>query len=236
MFSESAELYDAIYQTFKDYAAEGDRIAALIRAHHPTAHSVLDVASGTGEHVKHLRANGFDVDGLDLDPRLVALARKKVPAAQFHVADMSDFDLGKRFDVVTCLFSSIGYVQTIARVADTLRAFRRHLAPSGLVIVEPWFAPGVLRAGVGKTRTAEGRGFRVERTSHTSINGDLSTLTFEYEIEDGQGVRRATEVHKLGLFTPKDMMDAFKVAGLEATHDPVGIFDNRGLYLARAVA
>lgn len=236
MFSESAELYDAIYQTFKDYAAEAERIAALIRAHHPSAHTILDVGCGTGEHVKHLRARGFDVDGLDLDPRLVAVGRRKVPAAQFYVADMSDFDLPKRYDVVACLFSSIGYVQTISRVTATLRAFRRHLAPSGLVIVEPWFTPGVLRIGTGATRRTEGPGFRVERTSYTSIDGDISTITFEYEIDDGHGVRRATEVHQLGLFTPQEMLNAFDVAGFHPTHDPVGVFDNRGLYVARVVA
>ena len=236
MFSESAELYDAIYQTFKDYATEADRIAGLIRAHHPTAQAVLDVGCGTGEHVKHLRALGFEADGLDLDPRLLAVAHRKVPTAQFFAADMSDFDLFKRYDVVACLFSSIGYLQAISRVTSAFRAFRRHLAPHGLVVVEPWFAPGVLRTGKGVTRRAAAAGVRVKRSSHTSISGNVSTLTFEYEIDDGQGVRHAKEVHELGLFTPREMCDAFEAVGLIATYDPVGVFDNRGLYLARVVA
>ena len=37
MFSESAELYDAIYGTFKDYVAEADTIASMVRAAHPRA-------------------------------------------------------------------------------------------------------------------------------------------------------------------------------------------------------
>jgi SAM-dependent methyltransferase len=236
MFSESAELYDAIHQTFKDYATEADRIAGLIREHHPSAQAVLDVGCGTGEHLKHLRALGFEADGLDLDPRLLAVARRKVPMAQFFAGDMSDFDLSKRYDVVACLFSSIGYLQTISRVTSALRAFRRHLAPDGLVVVEPWFAPGVLRTGKGATRSAAAASLRIERSSYTSIRGNVSTLTFEYEIDDGQGVRHAKEVHELGLFTPREMLDAFEAVGLSATHDPVGVFDNRGLYLARVVA
>jgi len=236
VFSESAELYDAIYHSFKDYAAEADRIADLIRTRHPTAHAILDVGCGTGEHVKHWRALGFEADGLDLDPGLLAVAHRKVPAAQFFAADMSDFDLSKRYDVVACLFSSIGYLQTISRVTSALRAFRRHLAPDGLVIVEPWFAPGVLRTGKGATRSAAAAGLRIERTSFTSISGNVSTLRFEYEIDDGQRIRQATEVHELGLFTVQEMLDAFEAAGLVTTYDPVGIFDNRGLYLARSVA
>ena len=44
MFTESAELYDAIYAEFKDYAAETAQIAKLVRMAHPGARSLLDVA------------------------------------------------------------------------------------------------------------------------------------------------------------------------------------------------
>lgn len=50
MFSASAELYDLIYSSFKDYPAETAQLAALIRAAHPVAHRILDVACGTAEH------------------------------------------------------------------------------------------------------------------------------------------------------------------------------------------
>ena len=54
MFSESAELYELIYSRFKDYAAEAERIATLIRRVHPSAQRILDVACGTGEHARLL--------------------------------------------------------------------------------------------------------------------------------------------------------------------------------------
>ena len=50
MFSASAELYDLIYSSFKDHPAETAQLAALIRAAHPVAHRILDVACGTAEH------------------------------------------------------------------------------------------------------------------------------------------------------------------------------------------
>jgi hypothetical protein len=43
MFSRSAQLYDAIYRAFKDYAAEATALATLVRAAHPSARSILDV-------------------------------------------------------------------------------------------------------------------------------------------------------------------------------------------------
>jgi SAM-dependent methyltransferase len=236
VFSESAELYDAIYGTFKDYAAEATVIGRLVRAHRATARTVLDVGCGTGEHVKHLRAAGLAADGLDIDRSLLAVARRKVPDAQFFEADMSSFELPTRYDVVACLFSSIGYLRTLERVTAALRRFREHLAPDGIVIVEPWFAPGVLREGKSAMRKTEMNGVRVERDSFITVDGNVSTLTFDYRIEDASGTRNAREVHELGLFTPAEMLAGFTVAGLTATFDPVGMFDNRGLYVARVAA
>jgi trans-aconitate methyltransferase len=41
----------------------------------------------------------FRVEGLDVDPGMVDIARAKHPDVPIHVADMVDFDLGRRFDV-----------------------------------------------------------------------------------------------------------------------------------------
>jgi len=237
MFSASAELYDAIYGTFKDYATEADAIAELIRATHPNTRTILDVACGTGEHARHLRLrHGFSVDGIDLDAGLLAIARRKVADAHFVVADMAAFDLARGYDVVACMFSSIGYLKTIARVTEALVCFRRHLNPQGIVILEPWFQPGVLRVGSGATRSVQVDELRVERTSDTAVAGRLSTVTFTYHIESASGAQTAREVHELGLFTVDEMLGSFRDAGLVATHDPVGLSDGRGLYIARATA
>ena len=76
---------------------------------------------------------------------------------------MRDFDLGRTFDVVVCLFSSIGYVKTIEAMLQTIQTFARHTAPGGVVIVEPWFAPGVLTPGHTSAITAKTTDFTVAR-------------------------------------------------------------------------
>jgi SAM-dependent methyltransferase len=236
VFSESAQLYDAIYCAFKDYPDEAAHVAALVRESRPGAHTILDVGCGTGEHAKYLRMNhGFAVDGLDIDPGLLAVARQKLPDAQFFEADMAAFKLGRCYDVVMCLFSSIGYLQNLDRVTAALRCFGQHLATDGVIIVEPWFAPGLLKVGPGSTKRGEANGVRVERTSQTSVEGRLSTLVFGYRIEDATGVRFVQEVHRLGLFTEAEMLASFECAGLAATYDASGL-TGRGLYVARLAA
>lgn len=233
MFHESAELYDAIYFSFKDYRTETAAIAAHIRAEHPKARTVLDVACGTGEHARLLAAeHGFVVDGVDLNAEFLRLARLKHPAGRFYVADMRELDLPDRYDAVICMFSSIGYVKTLPELERTLRAFRRHLAPDGVIIVEPWFSPEVMKTGSHSVRTATANGVTVERTGTVVVDGRLTRLTFDYVIDEGGTTRRTSELHELGLFTTDETLRAFSAAGLVAEHHAPSA-TNRGLYIAR---
>ena len=233
MFKESAELYDAIYFSFKDYTVEAADIARHIRAEHPDARTILDVACGTGEHARLLAStHGFQVDGIDLNTEFLRLARLKHPSGRFYEADMREFSLPDRYDAVICMFSSIGYVKTLPELDRTLRTFRRHLAPNGIVVVEPWFPPEVVTSGHQSYRTTEVNGIKVERTGTTEIEGRLCYLRFDYHLDDGGDIRQTTEIHELGLFTEQETLQAFAAAGMTAQHHAASA-THRGLYVAR---
>jgi SAM-dependent methyltransferase len=234
VFSASAELYDLIYSTFKDYPAEARQLAGLIRRAHPRARTVLDVACGTAEHARLLtEEHGFQVDGLDLDPGFVRIAERKLPSGRVHAGDMTAFDLPGRYDVVLCLFSSIGYVRTPENLRRALACFRAHLAEGGIVLVEPWFSPEVMQPGRVDVLTAEAEGLAVCRMSQIDVEGRLSRLHFHYLLGRATGIEHLTEVHDLGLFTVAETLEAFAAAGMRAEHDPQGP-SGRGLYVARA--
>jgi len=232
MFDASAEYYDLLYSTFKDYAAETAAVAALLRRLNPACRTVLDVACGTGEHAKRLAADGFEVDGLDLSPAFITIAQAKHPTARFFVADMADFHVQQRYDAVVCLFSSIGYAKTLDRVVAALQCFGEHLIRGGVIVVEPWFPPGVLDTTRVFRNSAEAGGVRIDRIAHNEIHGRISRLHFDYDITDRTGTRHVSEVHELGLFSTTEMLDAFRQAGLDVVHDPEGL-TGRGLFVAR---
>lgn len=232
MFKASADLYDRVYRTFKDYAAESERLTRVLHAEQPRCRTLLDVACGTGEHAYHLGVRGFAVDGLDLDDRLLAVAAAKNPSGRYVRGDMATFDLGRQYDAVLCLFSSIGYAVTLERVTAALARFRHHLAPGGLVVVEPWFEPGVLDPGRVDTRTVATPDGTITRQSRVELSDMVSRLIFHYEIVRGDRTETVTEYHELGLFTRAQMTLAFDHAGLSVRYDPEGL-TGRGLYLAR---
>ncbi len=234
MFSRSADLYDQIYRQIKNYADESRRVAELLWRLHPDARTVLDVGCGTGEHARLLaRDHGYEVDGLDLEPDFVRLARRKHPDGTFVCGDMTDFDLGRRYDAVLCLFSAIGYVKTLENVERALRRFRGHLADGGVVVVEPWFEPDAWRAGRVYLHTAESEEVTVCRMSLSGQRGRLSVIEFHYLVGRGEGIEHLTETHELGLFTRGEMERCFVASGYsDVEYDPEGL-TGRGLYTAR---
>jgi ubiquinone/menaquinone biosynthesis C-methylase UbiE len=231
MFSLTAEIYDAIY-AFKDYAGEVLKIRQVIARERPGANTILDIACGTGEHASLLSAD-FEIDGIDLEPKFVEIAQAKNPAGSFSVADMRSFQLEKRYDVVQCLFSSIGYLLTPQDIIAALTCFRRHLAPGGVILVEPWFSPAAYKAGRPHMITVDHPDLKVCRMNVSQQEGNVSVLHFHYLIATNEGVRNAEEVHRLALVPTEQMESHFNSAGLQCTFDPAGLSD-RGLFIARA--
>src|SRR5262245_40271295 len=121
MFSQTARYYDTIYLAMHDYRSEADTLTAFIHQYRrSTGHRLLDVACGTGLHLSYLK-HRFQVEGLDLDEQLLTIARQRNPEVSLHHADMVDFALGRTFDVVTCLFSALGYVKTLENLSRAVR-------------------------------------------------------------------------------------------------------------------
>jgi len=231
MFSKTAHYYDKFY-AFKDYAAEVERLLALIDEHLDSGgKQLLDVACGTGHHIEHLKAH-LEVEGLDLEPELLEMARQRNPGIAFHQGDMIDFGLGRTFDVVTCLFSSIGYVKTVGNLNRAVRCMAAHLKPGGLLIVEPWFTPGDWHPDTPHGMYIDEPRLKLARLNTSFVQGRLSYFDFHYLIATPEGTEHLVERHELGLFEREEMRAAFCGAGLETDYDAEGL-TGRGLWIGR---
>jgi SAM-dependent methyltransferase len=231
MFAKTARYYDKIY-SFKDYKAEAECLMAIFKEHQRSGGTrLLDVACGTGRHLEYLR-DRYDVEGLDLSPELLAIARQRHPGIRFHHADMTAFDLGKRFDIVTCLFSSIGYVRTPENLARAVTCMASHLKPGGLVVIEPWFTPDAWRPGTVHAIFIDESELKIARINTSFVTGRLSVFDLHYLIGTPAGTEHLVEHHELGLFTTDEMRAALAAVTLEVTFEPKGLM-GRGLFIGR---
>jgi ubiquinone/menaquinone biosynthesis C-methylase UbiE len=232
VFTKSAAYYDAIY-AFKDYAGEARQLHALIERHKRTdGNALLDVACGTGGHVGCLRQH-YVVEGLDLDDGMLDVARRRHPDVSFHRGDMVSFDLGRQFDAVVCLFSSIGYVKTVPRLHQAIQTMGRHLRRGGVLVVEPWLTPETYGPGRLHASFVDQPDLKIARMNLSSVDDGVSVLDFHYLIATPEGIEHLTERHELGLFSHDDYVAAFQSASLRVVHLPEGLTPSsgRGLYI-----
>jgi SAM-dependent methyltransferase len=233
VFRQSAQYYDAVY-SWKDYAGEAERIHELVQARKPGAATLLDVACGTGAHLAELR-HRYRCEGLDLDPDLLAVARERLPDLPLHQGDMRDFDLGRRFDAVTCLFSSIGYLMTVEALEAAVGAMARHLEPGGVLLVEPWLSPESVTGPHVSAVFVDEPELKIARVNTIEVDGRTSSFDFHFLVGTPEHVEHFVEHHELALFTHEEHLAAFRAAGLEVEHDEEGLM-GRGLYIGVAQA
>lgn len=232
MFRNTAHLYDAIYSQL-DYQGFCERIHEIIQTRNPGASTLLDVACGTGGHLLHLR-DRYEVEGLDLDPGMLAIARIKLPDVQLHESNMIDFSLGKRFDAVICMFSSIGYAKTPGNLDRAVASMAKHLNPGGVLIVEPWVLPENWDDDhPGEATFIDLPEIKIARMGSNRREGRLTVLDMHHLVLSQKQVEYITETHELFMFTDDEYRTAFANARLAVEHDPEGLI-GRGLFIGVA--
>lgn len=231
MYSQAeAAVYDAIYSPVKDYAQEAERLRRLVGMHKRSGgSSLLDVGCGTGLHLSHIRAC-FHVEGLDMSADQLARARARLPALTFHLADMEDFQLPNRFDVVTCLFSTIGYCKTPDAMRRAIGCMARHLQDGGVLIIEPWIREGDFLAGYLHADFVDQDELKIARMNVGRVEGGISVLEMHYMVGRPTGIEKFVATHELGLFTHEEYVTAIEAAGLTCSYDEEGLM-GRGMYV-----
>ena len=232
IYKNVAHIYDLIY-SFKDYREEVQFLKKIILEHkNSQGNELLDVACGTGKHLKWFK-NDFNCTGMDSSKEMLKVARKNVDALTFLQGNMIKFDLKKTYDIITCLFSSIGYVKTYKNLRKTLSNFFNHLKEGGVLIIEPWFTESVYRAGSPHLITYEDDYTKIARVNVSEKKGNLSILKMHYLIgvEDEEVVHFKNK-HELGLFEKEQTLQVMREIGFNVDYLKEGLMEERGLYIA----
>lgn len=231
LYCELAEYYDLIY-SFKNYEKEANRLKKIVSKYKKSGgNKLLDVACGTGHHLKHLK-DDFSCTGVDISEEILNVAKKNAAGVAFERADMITLNLGKRFDVITCLFSSIGYVKTYPNLGKTIQGFARHLKRGGVFIVEPWFTRSAYESGSPHITTYDGKDTKIARLNVSNLRGNVSVMDMHYLVaERDKGVKHFVDRHELGLFETNKTLEIMKEAGLQAKFLKNGLMRDRGLFV-----
>src|ERR1700730_14298204 len=118
-----------------DPLENAERILGYRERHLPQADSLLELGCGSGSILAGLRDLNSLV-GLDRSPQMLAVARRKVPEARFILADMTEFELGERFDIVICVFDTLNHLLRFDAWCRLFERARAHLRDGGLFVFD----------------------------------------------------------------------------------------------------
>lgn len=228
MYKKLANIYDNLH-SFKDYDLLAGRLVQFIEQYRPGSRSFLEVACGTGQFLRRL-SKEYQVEGSDISPEMLAIAAMRCPGVPLHESDMIELDIPRRFDVVACLFSSISYTLTVARMNQAVERMARHLNPGGIVIIEPFFSPETIWKDDLRLNTFDSAEQKIASMYVTKVEGNIAACDIHYLLGEKTGVEHFVERHEFGLFTDAEYRASITRLGLEVSYDHQGIF-GRGVYI-----
>jgi len=95
---------------------------------------VLDVGCGSGVKSEYLIAHGFKVTGIDISDKLLEIAKREIPEAEFKVLSMTDLDsMSETFDGVFAQASLLHIPKK--DVGEVVKKMSRRLNPSGFLYI-----------------------------------------------------------------------------------------------------
>ena len=196
----------------------------------------LEIGVGTARIALPAARKGAKIVGLDLhqgmldaaERRRQTLAKSKRGLLRLVHGDMRDFDLGERFELITCPFNALQHMYTHADVSAALERVKAHLAPGGRFIFDVLFPdleylnrPAFQRfKGVNFKHPTWGATYNYsERSAYDPVQ-QLNHMFLEYErVEPPIGEpSSAPETHQIQLshryFFPQELDLILANAGL----------------------
>jgi len=188
------------------------------------------MACGTGHHISFLKKK-FKCWGADLNKPMLDIAKKKHSGVTFRKANMTSFKFPKKFDIITCLFSSIGYVKTEKNLRATIRCFSKHLKPGGIMIIEGWLEKRDFKPGRPSLLTYQSDDLKIARANVARLNGLVTIMDMHHLIaERGKPVKHIVSREEVAMFPAKSFIKYMKEQGLITHHIKKGPM-GRGIYI-----
>lgn len=131
LYTDLSGYYDLLCSDVA-YAAQSQAVHRLqqLFGNGGTAH--LDLACGTGAHVRHFLDLGYHSSGLDINQPMLDQAAQRCPEAQFVLGDMASFSVPAPQDLITCFLYSMHYNPSVAALTKCFASVHAALAAGGV--------------------------------------------------------------------------------------------------------
>ncbi len=235
-FKVISSYYDALYVNDREYAPEAAKVKELLARHGaPSRADLLVLACGTGGHIPYFK-DDYHVSGLDLSEDMLDLAREKFPDIRFHLGNLIDFTLETEFDVMICLYGSIGFVKTEDNLRASMKRIATHLRPNGLALITPWSTVEDFQDLI-VVDAADNPDLKIARMEQVRLKEPkIVEVTFHHLLGKNNDVTYHKQSMEIGLFSREEYLSAMTDAGLKIVEEYTGTDVRGGAYIGKRAA
>ncbi|WP_339799156.1 class I SAM-dependent methyltransferase [uncultured Marinobacter sp.] len=185
LYTDLSGYYDLMCADI-DYPAQSHGVHRLHQLFGNGGKRHLDLACGTGPHLRHFIDRGYSSRGLDIHQPMLDRARLRCPEARFMLQDMCDFQVEEPLDLVTCFLYSIHYSDGLEKLEQCIRSAHAALSAGGMFCFNA-VAKDRINNALYVTHTAEHDNSRFVFSSGWNYSGTGSRQSLRLSITRTEG-------------------------------------------------
>ncbi len=137
MYEEFAQVYDELMKEI-DYKQWADYLFRLMLNAKNEVKSILEFGCGTGNITCEMAKKGYAITAVDISENMLTMADEKAAQqglsnVRFFMGDMSNFQIGEKFDAVISCCDSVNYLKDLETFASFIECSVDALKPGGLL-------------------------------------------------------------------------------------------------------
>jgi ubiquinone/menaquinone biosynthesis C-methylase UbiE len=131
LYTDLSGYYDLMCKHI-NYLSQSNCVRRLHQFFGNDGRQYIDLACGTGPHIRHFVDFGYHSSGLDINQPMLEIAQQRCPEAQFILGNMSEFTVAEPVDLISCFLYSLHYCADLQKLQDCITSVHKALKPEGV--------------------------------------------------------------------------------------------------------
>ncbi len=202
---------------FRDYALKSaPGIIAILKSCQITTGLIVELGCGSGLLAQALHQIGYQILGIDISEAMIAIAKTRIPTAQFRVESLFCTEIPPCRAVISlgeCLNYLFDKEADIALNSLFERVYNA-LLPGGVFIFDV-VIPGQIPPNEARKSFSEGQDWLVLVEKYEDIEQEILTRRIITLRQTGELYRRTEEVHRQRLFNAANLSETLTQIGFQ---------------------
>jgi ubiquinone/menaquinone biosynthesis C-methylase UbiE len=215
-YKDFAKIYDQLINSDIDYSAWSEFILDKCREEGVEFTDYLDLACGTGNMAEQICGSFKESWLVDMSMDMLSEAESKLRAkglkAKFVCQDITELNLNKKFDLITCCLDSTNYILKDVSLLRYFASVKDHLKEGGIFIfdINTWYKlKEILGNNVYNYDDED-----VTYIWENSFSNDIVDMYLTFFVKEGELYRRFDEEHRERAYTEEEIEGMLARAGL----------------------